>query len=94
MDPVQTGATAAIVSIVLGAFKLVENISKKMIGTGSEVRLALIEESQKDTLFAVSELRSKVGLFHREFCEFRESQRVLTAQQETREQTLREMKSG
>ena len=94
MDPMQTGATAAIVSIVLGAFKLVENISKKKNGAGSEVRLALIEESQKDTFLAISELRTKVGLFHREFLEFRESQRVITAQQETREKTLREIKNG
>jgi hypothetical protein len=94
MDPMQTGATAAIVSIVLGAFKLVESISKKKNGAGSEVRLALIEESQKDTFLAISELRAKVGLFHREFLEFRESQRVITAQQETREKTLREIKNG
>ena len=42
MDPVQTGATAAIVSIVLGAFKLVESINKKKNGSGSETQLALL----------------------------------------------------
>ena len=76
VDPIQTGATAAIVSIVLGAFKLVENISKKRNGAGSETQLALLNQRVESLEKNIEETHQKLVELLKEFYIFREESRL------------------
>ena len=76
MDPVQTGGTAAIVSIVLGAFKLVESINKKKNGSGSETQLALLGQRVESLEKNIEETHAKMVELLKEFYVFREETRL------------------
>jgi len=92
MDPVQTGATAAIVSIVLGAFKLVENISKKKNGAGSETQLALLGQRVESLEKNIEETHAKMVELLKEFYVFREETRLWRVSYEAKSGRLQDGK--
>ena len=76
VDPIQTGTTGLIVAVVLGAFRLIENITKKKNGSQSDTQLALLNQRVESLEKNIEETHKKLVELLKEFYIFREESRL------------------
>lgn len=84
MDPIQTGTTGLIVAVVLGAFRLIENVTKKKNGSQSETQLALLNQRVESLEKNIEETHQKLVELLKEFYIFREESRLWRVKQYSR----------
>ena len=97
MDPnalVEMGGQGALVAVVLGAFKVLENRAAKKTGTQADGRIEVLalkmEQCETALMAAVNELKD----FRGEFVEFREEVRLTWEREKLKEEFKRERASG
>jgi hypothetical protein len=90
---VQPGATAGLVGVVMALVKLIEKQIAKKNGGTAYTRIALLENEVGDLKTDLKTLIDKTQEFHREFCEHREDVRLQWKAEETRKETIRELRS-
>tara|TARA_R110000824_G_scaffold55027_2_gene151591 strand:+ start:775 stop:1101 length:327 start_codon:yes stop_codon:yes gene_type:complete len=92
-DLLQPGATAGLVGVVMALIKLIEKQVAKRNGGTSYTRIVLLENEVSDLRADLKILIEKTNEFHRQFCEFREDVRLQWKADETRKETIRELRS-
>tara|TARA_R110000824_G_scaffold6333_1_gene29412 strand:+ start:63 stop:383 length:321 start_codon:yes stop_codon:yes gene_type:complete len=91
---IQPGATAGMVGVVMALIKLIEKQVAKRNGGTAYTRIALLENEVSDLRADLKMLIEKTNEFHKQFCEFREDVRLQWKAEETRKETIRELRSS
>ena len=87
----QPVGTAALVGIVIALIDVIKKQAAKKNGGTVYNRISILELKVKELQEDVTDLKSKLNTFHREFCEFREDVRIYWTKQTTREEVMREI---
>jgi len=88
----QPAGTAALVGVVMALIKVVEKQLAKKNGGTSYTRIVLLENEVSDLKADLKMLIEKTNEFHKQFCEFREDVRLQWKAEETRKETIRELR--
>jgi len=90
VDPIQTGTTGLIVAVVLGAFRLIENVTKKKNGSQSETQLALLNQRVESLEKNIEETHQKLVELLKEFYIFREESRLWRVKYNSRSRSFQD----
>ena len=83
-----------MVGVVMALIKLIEKQIATRNGGTAYTRIALLENEVSDLRADLKMLIEKTNEFHKQFCEFREDVRLQWKAEETRKETIRELRSS